>query len=530
MAPDSDGGPYRGRLTPIDLAPVALINTLKDQHPGLRRDSAALALCLHLLLTDTVEPPGRTVPASYELLGQIEGATPRQTGGRNYEALPFLERTTNALRRETQSQIRLVVTPPVAQELARRLRLDGVPDEIEQMASHARHVISIDRTQWRVVRPDGTFKLNTSAEAKKRQELLLSLPTYDNTPPLSAQLQRYLNSLSPQVFSRLKKEAGSAETEKFVHAHYPDSEATGGPGWILRRIQFMAVPIYGPSPKTPRIHARWQNATALPSAVRQDITCRLGWAELDLAHAQLACNARRWNVRDVLGLLERPNYSFWDDLIGWLRKGKAPVSPEDFKRLKQVLKPAVHGLSFGMGKSRIKRFGELKDPEEGIEPDPAVIRVVEEVSGRSFENAGRQLLSHRILRAMLRARSDLYARVQADQGWTDVFGRFLPLEGKANPGSLLAVDTQAMELQVLKRVIYRAIRERETGNPAFTIMLWQHDGFTIKARNRSRLPTVIGLLQRDVELQAERCGIPTRLTVDVGPDCQAGLVSKASAT
>ncbi|MEM6325848.1 MAG: hypothetical protein AAF791_01885 [Bacteroidota bacterium] len=388
------------------------------------------------------------------------------------------------------------------------------------MATQARKTIGLNLDDWRELRPRGAYTLNSTAAARRRQELLDSLPSYDNTAEISDSLIRHLNATSPSAFSKLKRLAGDNTTQRLVTKLYPAEADYDRVAAILRSVQLQPQPIYGPSPKTPRIHARGRNVTGLPSPVRQDLTRRLRWVELDLAHAQLACNARRWGVDRVLQVLDLGAYSFWDDLMQHL--GAAPQELRQngkYSEFKSYLKPSVHGLSFGMGRDRIRRFGT----ENQQEPEGALVKMVEMACGVSFDEAGKRLLTHPVLEPMLNARYRQTARIKKRGGHRDVLGRYHVLNDGTNPASLLAIDAQAMEFVLLEPVIRLAANEREDARskgrqPLFSLMFWQHDGFTVKARQRNRTRSLIRRLESVVNARAETLGVPTGLTVEIGPD------------
>lgn len=512
---------YRDAVYRVDLAPSALVDALRERSPGLGESPGALGLVLHLLLTEAVEPPGRTAPCPHALLGEIAGASASGIEHRNFRAEDFLDHVRAALEAGGGDRVGLVVSSPEPRlRQARRLRLDDVPADIADMAAEARLAVRVEPGEWVEVRPDGTFSLNHTAAARRRQDLMDSLPTYDNTPELSSALQGYLNGHDARTFAPLKREAGSDETVRLVESLYPRVEDRERVAATLRSVQLNPVPIYGPSPSTPRLHARGRNATSLPSAVRQDITRRLGWVELDLAHAQLACNAARWSVRSVLERLGADGYAFWDDLMVGLGADPDDLRRrEAYSRFKSVLKRPVHGVSFGMAQKRVRRLGV--EPGASLTADEA--EAVEAACGAVPGEVGIRLVRHPVVADMLRARYRLQRRVVADGGLTDTFGRFLPLAEGQNPGALLAIDAQAMELRLLEPVIREAVAARRRferqarARPPYSVVLWQHDGFTVRARDRARLPAVVRSLQRSVADRAAELGVPTALTVDVAP-------------
>lgn len=276
------------------------------------------------------------------------------------------------------------------------------------------------------------------------------------------------------------------------------------------------VPVYALSPWSPRIHARGHNVTSIPSEVRQHLTARLGWAELDLVHSQLACNASLWSLQPVLERLRDPEYHFWDDLIRHV--GGDPVTLRakgDYDRLKTVLKRPVQGVSFMMGPKRVRRLGARPRGTDVAKFEG----VVREVLGRSAAEVGDALLTHPVIQAM---RSGSYRQkwwIEKRGGLRDAFGRRIPLAEPLKLPQLLAYGTQALELWLLMPAVEIAIAEAQKREAEFQILVWQRDGFTIKARDPSRLRTHVVRLQQAIAERAEQAGIPTRLDLKVGPGC-----------
>jgi len=189
----------------VELAPAPLIEAVGGLCPGLDHVGGGLSLVLHLLLTETTEPPGRTAPCPYRLLCEIEGASASQVEHGNARANEFLERVQETLAGE--GPLSLEVTEHKYHEgearrnRARRLRLVGVPAEVEALAERARSTISLDSMEWRLLEPGGTYALNGAAMARRTQDLLATLPQYEDTPGLSRSLIGYLNELDPRTFT-----------------------------------------------------------------------------------------------------------------------------------------------------------------------------------------------------------------------------------------------------------------------------------------------------------------------------------------
>lgn len=512
---------HRGSVERIDLAPTALVEAVIAEYPAAGRDPGVLAFIVHALLTEETEPPGRTLPAFYALLGALAGAAPHQVAQRNFRADEYLHRVHSALvdGRSGRTTIKVIDHDPHRQQ-GRRVRLHGVPAHLLAIAEAP---APLDPSAWRSVRPEGQghFKLNRTEASRRRSALLASLPESELAPPASVRLQEYLHSRSPQAFAALRRAVGDPDTDAFLQQHYPG----GSPPEQRRRMHVVRalmgiyaspMPVYALSPWSPRIHARGLNITGVPSLVRQHLTARLGWAELDLVHAQLACNARWWGVEPVLERLRDPDYHFWDDLVRHVGGDPVALRAEgEFERLKAVLKRPVQGISFAMGASRVRRMGAAKSESQESAESELVVR---EMLNRSAAEVGDALLTHPVLKEMRKGSYRQLWRIKQHGGLQDVFGRWIPCKSLKRT-QILAFGTQARELWLLMPAVELAIAEAQKPEAPFQIVVWQHDGFTVKARERSRLCTHVERLQRAVSDRAERAGIPTRLDLKVGPEC-----------
>ena len=278
----------------------------------------------------------------------------------------------------------------------------------------------------------------------------------------------------------------------------------------LKEIALYPVPYYRAARVTPRIHAEGLNITNVPTQLRQLLTRMCKWVELDLAQSQIAVNARRWHVEEVQTLLGRADFAFWDDLMVHLGVNLSALGKEDYELFKGILKESVYGVVYGMGKRRIRQFGH----KGGIPVD--VAEVVARACGRPADVVGARIMSHRVVKPMLAARRVYFERIKAEGGMRDAFNRGLRLQANQNPGALLAIDAQAIELRLLEPVIDAAIHERDSGSRSFSIVVWQHDGFSIAVRDQARKQGWVDRLQRLVAERAERVDIATMLVPKVG--------------
>ena len=95
-------------------------------------------------------------------------------------------------------------------------------------------------------------------------------------------------------------------------------------------------------------------------------------------------------------------------------------------------------------------------------------------------------------------------------GATTVFGDRLHSDGSDDSlRSILAQEAQAMELWLLLPIV-----EMARSTDEFSIVLWQHDGFSAAFRDRSRARRWVGRFQEAVARRAGEQGIATELEAE----------------
>lgn len=378
-----------------------------------------------------------------------------------------------------------------------------------------------------------TTKTGKAKAALKAREFIEEAEARTDVPDVDKHLIGYLNDRRAQnPFAALVTEERLREVERFIDATFANEPASRRYAVdVIQAVRLNPKPLYRTTLRSVRLSPYGLNLAMLQSEVRKHWTSLAGWIELDLSNAQLAINAVRWGVDSVIDILRDPNYSVWPDLIKHLGGDVADLKERGLLRpVKGALKAVVYGLSYGMGKRNLGRFGKEFDPDAESHR-----RVIEEVFGMKPKEAGRLLLQHPLIAALLEARKGVFERVLADGGLTDCFGRWIKVEGRtiaarrAAARSALAQAAQAEEMAILAPVIDAAIEEAEKaeklvdskqqtnskvwGRPLWRIVLWQHDGFSLWFKEERHRKTVVAKLQQLVAEEAARRGIPTRLEV-----------------
>lgn len=289
----------------------------------------------------------------------------------------------------------------------------------------------------------------------------------------------YLNNLPANRFTRLLD---------YLPATYDAARAIEDPAKrdhqlsVLKAIDRDAKPLYQPSKehKTVRIFPFTSSMLMLRKGLRRIITQE--WYEADLRSSQFAICAREWNVPLVEEFL-RSGTPVWTYLYQHMQlDGNADN--------KAVLKTALYSLMFGKSKRNLRR---------------------DLLSKFGNETTVKLFFACPLIKAMLDARKRRTVEIERDGGATNVYGHWISAE-EHNTRSILAQLAQATELKLLSPVINLA--HEHSGPNGFTILLWQHDGFSWSpnlSRNGASWET---RLKEAVSRQACEMGIETTLEVE----------------
>ena len=320
-----------------------------------------------------------------------------------------------------------------------------------------------------------------------------SLPVRRPKAELPRRLCAHLNGLPTRTFARMvKKNAGTAIQAVLAYAEekgYDDHEVARQLH-LVRLVQLQPKPFYQPSGRGRTCRVSATTAWALPALsgrVRRAFCA--GCHDMDLANAHLALAASVWHLPLVEARL-RSEGKIWPYLIGAVAGGR--------EEAKGCLKDALYAAVYGMERENL---WALVASELGSEVAEA-------------------FMTDPLIAELLDARDAKLAELAA-AGWAeDVLGNeYVRPKGKRRltwARSTLACLMQAMEMKLLEPVIDDAIRESERNSrPRYTIVAWQHDGFTIKARSEGdRIPE---RLQGLVARRAREMGVVTGLEVKLLP-------------
>jgi hypothetical protein len=118
------------------------------------------------------------------------------------------------------------------------------------------------------------------------------------------------------------------------------------------------------------------------------------------------------------------------------------------------------------------------------------------------------------VRALKRQRDAQIAAMLDAGSAQDCFGAAFPVRTRDEARSALARQAQAIELKLLEPALALAEAEDQKKDAAFQIVLWQHDGFSVKFRRKADRDRLSRRIIEAVDAEARRLGIPTRLEVE----------------
>lgn len=271
----------------------------------------------------------------------------------------------------------------------------------------------------------------------------------------------------------------------------------------IHNFRVQPQPFYGVSErrKTTRLVNHATGLLTMKREARKAITGAAGWIECDLANAQLAVVATDWGIGEITDFL-RSRRSIWPELCSWLG---LPLIPE----VKKVIKTFLYSLTYGMQESAAK--GQVTQGLASLG-----------FTSSTKESFGKRLCQHPLLQQLVARREAMVCQIMAEGQIYDCFNRQLSIDWsdkdvtpRRQAFQLLSVCAQARELDLLKYVIEAACAQDKRA-PAWRIMLFQHDGFTISVtdRRKQRIEKVLAELEQLVAIRASELGIPTWLEND----------------
>lgn len=303
---------------------------------------------------------------------------------------------------------------------------------------------------------------------------------YEPPPGPNAHWITLLNHTPPHVFAQFEEFTDQAVDVANTAAKAERRHANLRTLHTLR--QNGLDPAYKAVERSPRIYTSGISTAHLSSNVRAvQLATSL---HFDLAAAQLAIIARLWNlpmIEDVLQKTLRAGGSVWSPLLAL-----TGLKAED----KGLFKRLIYATAYGMGRFRLRS---------------------EAAEWFGLERA-RGVLNSPLMVELMRGREERLRRLKAEGGIEDAFGQRVSLlerakrKWKAPENSLMAHEAQSYELLLMQPALEIAKQAKD-----FRIVLWLHDGFYAAVTKADRESRVARQVREQVDDQAKRLGLATRL-------------------
>jgi hypothetical protein len=291
-------------------------------------------------------------------------------------------------------------------------------------------------------------------------------------------IKTYLNSLSPHLFTQCV--ARNYAAAELAALKLKDTTVRMEQLRLLRCIESQPQPVYFPSSlgNTVRLFTA-QSIPNLQRDVRKALTT--GWLDVDLRCSQLAICAALWDVEPINNFL-RSGENFWTHVLHSI---DAPHSKWEIA--KAEIKPALYSICYGMELNHVKGTTALRLKKAGLDTHIAT-----------------RFVNHPLQQALFVAREQALQSIVGAGGATTCFGKWCAVSSFRQPPDILAEVAQALEM----KLIYPAFRlARETRE--FTIVLFQHDGFSLHFLRRDEmwLERIANAIQEEIAQH----GVETRL-------------------
>ena len=452
-----------------------------DKYPILHEDPAYICMIQYLLFPDSVDPEsGEIIICACDVLAVCKGQQ-KQCKQRNFKAWPFLL--------ELQDKVLLDFDwfPYNSKtRKCRRVRSLGFSQDVLDRLDE--ELSSFDPEEKPVYFTSGLKRRNEDDRKdreKFRVQAVARIKEAENQE--TRRLLEYMNDLPPNSFTKVVNR--HLQEAINVALEIPDENKRRKALQNLRAIRTVSQPFYQPSTKgnTVRIFPLNNSILTLNKKVRKVLT--QDWTTYDLKSAQLAIVSTLWDVKEVQAFIQEDG-SIWETLFNHMPFVQGTVLSE----VKPILKKALYALVFGKKKDRFKRKGgkKAKVSEKGPKAKKRKAgqnsKYAEGVFvelGGDMDEWSESFFSHPLIDLLYKAREKELDRIIENQGAKDAFGRWLPIDTNESGSnrSIMAQVAQSYELKLLLPVLNLA----ESTND-FKILLWQHDGFSVKFSDRSKKP------------------------------------------
>jgi hypothetical protein len=440
--------------------------------PGLGDNLAYWRLMNYLLFGAWEDQETGQRLLAHELLAEIAG---HKSSNSNFRSWKFLEQfraevfaadafqwTRHKPKKKCRQVSKLVLPPEVAQALE---------DEFARKHYETGRVYFTTGIRF-------TRERQTAERNRQQKEALSNAPNANSKE--AREILAYLNNLPPHLFHKMQRE--NHEDAVKVARLTPNRKGRRRQLEILKHIYEQPQPFYQPSKtgNTDRVFGVIGSLPLLSKPVRTAWT--KGWYKADLRSAQLAINAKLWNVPEVTEFLKRNERSIWKELTNHFL-----LTGNDAERAKGALKKALYSLCYGMDARKIATHLKKELKKVGIQRN------------------GRFLLKHPLIRALMAARKRMTRRISKAGGGASCFGRWHSTTDIL-PHQILALQSQAIELKLMHPLFVMAAKSKD-----LTITLFLHDGMAIHFTDKNRLASWKRRMSNEVGNIAATYGIETDL-------------------
>jgi hypothetical protein len=291
-------------------------------------------------------------------------------------------------------------------------------------------------------------------------------------------IRSYLNNLPPHLFTKCVRNNYSAA--RLAALKLRNSAVMAEQLRLLRCIEAQPQPFYGPSSEGNTI--RLFTGSSIPNLqrdVRKSLTA--DWVDVDLRCSQLAICAALWNVEPINNFLQSGE-NFWTHVLHAIG-----VPQRNWEVAKREIKPALYSICYGMDLRHVKGTTALRLTKAGLDKHIAT-----------------RFVNHPLVQALLKAREEALNSIARAGGAMTCFGKRCAVSEVRQPRRIMAEVAQALELKLIYPAFRLAAETQE-----FSIVLFQHDGFSLHFRRRGEmwLARIAGVIQEEAIQQ----GIATRL-------------------
>ena len=285
----------------------------------------------------------------------------------------------------------------------------------------------------------------------------------------------------------------------------------------LDAIALNPKPVYHWVEGSARLFSDGYSLATVKSSLRRALLP--GLVEVDLRNAQAAAFAKV--MRDyglavpLLDNILRMGDSLWDVIL------QALGIPTTDLVYRSAVKTGTYALCFGSRWARVfnEEFTDLSWREQQA-------LLAEDALQQFRRRLARKFSRVPVIAEMLQARNELFQRMERRQiDLTDAYGRVQVL-GETDETKLMAPAAFARVLQSWEQRLMEPVRQVALGTQysshAVAILIYQHDGASLRFRRQDEITPKLRKLQADVRSHALSLGIDTTLEVKYAPPTPSG--------